>query len=272
VYNPQIGETYAADFGPTDDRARVYLEQSRHHPPVSHFTASPSSGAYRLSGYTSFDSQFRVAESALYTRRTGMSAVDFGGDPSDRIVFMYPTVVVRGVLAGERRVDVVGPCSLYYEQYNLVMDLVFDPMSITTGHSPVSAVASLIPSFNFFSTSSAERSQSAVATDARDSCGDAVRGVLYQVLPESRTRFSGAFAACCDGPTPTYFGRPEAAASSGNDSRDGERRPIELRSDKDTTVSVSAAWAAEVEDDCVTPAHGEGASPEGMSRRMAEPF
>lgn len=275
AYNPQIGETFAADFGPASSTTRIYLEQTRHHPPVSHFTATPSSGAYRLSGYTSFDSQFRMAESAVYTRRTGVTVIDFGGDPEDRIAFVYPTVVVRGIIAGERRVDVIGPCSLYYKKYNLAMDLLFDPLGVAgqAGQSPVAAVAAMIPSFGFFSGTSVVRSPSGIAADARDSVGDAVRGVIYEVLPDSETRFSDAYdAASADGEEKSaFFGCPEEVAelhkSIGKNSK-SDYKSLELRSDKDTAESVLKAWAGDVDEDCVAPEHGPEASPDAISRRI----
>lgn len=266
-YNPQIGETYKAGFGPVGEKTWVYLEQSRHHPPVSHYTATPPSRTYILSGYAGFDTTFRIAESALFTRRTGVTTIDFGGDPSDRIVFYHPTVVIRGIISGERKVDVTGPCSLFYEKYGLVMDLLFDPLTVSGSSTPmsaVSAVSSVIsnPFGMFTSSSSSERTQESIEASARDNCADAVRGVMYQLLPGSATSFSGAFAATDD----AFFGDPDSVAA---DVLSGVRGPaIELRCDKETTASVSAAWGCSVAETGICPTHSERASPENIERRI----
>lgn len=41
-FNPHIGETYQATYGSESCPSKVYLEQTRHHPPVSHFVALPA--------------------------------------------------------------------------------------------------------------------------------------------------------------------------------------------------------------------------------------
>lgn len=42
-FNPHIGETFAAHYGPKDAPGSIYLEQTRHHPPVTHYYATPAS-------------------------------------------------------------------------------------------------------------------------------------------------------------------------------------------------------------------------------------
>lgn len=296
AFNPHIGETYSATFGPPDAPVRVYLEQTRHHPPVSHFVASTTgagptapSAAWSLSGYTSFDSNFRIQESALFTRRTGIVAVDFGGDQHDRIVYSLPVMAMRGVLGGERRVDVQGPCSLYYQRYGLVIDLLFDPMHASSGGggggpgAVVSAAASLIPTFGFFGAADQpSKSASEVEADTRDSIADAVRGVLYQVEPDSETAFTSAYSAGDGSSSSTFFGNPDLvaealAASSTNGSAErlssttepcAPSDAIELRSDKDVSESVTLAWAAGLDEEDVEPSHGDEASPAKLSRRI----
>jgi hypothetical protein len=115
-----------------------------------------------LSGYACFDSAIRFSEQALLMRRTGISVVDFADDDS-RIVFFQPQFVVRGLLGGERRVEVQGPCSLYYEKYNLVLDLLFDPPQ------PYVIFGTRLPSDRF-------------------------QGVLYELRNDSKHAFSAAFA------------------------------------------------------------------------------
>lgn len=138
-----------------------------------------------MSGYASFDSSLRLAESALVTRRTGITTVDFGHD--DRIMFNQPQFVVRGLLNGERRVEVIGPCSVFYEKHNLVLDLVFDPPQ------PFVLFGTRIPS-------------------------DRVRGVLYRIEPQSNVVFGRAFSRSGE----KYFGNPDSAFENPEESSAGD--------------------------------------------------
>jgi hypothetical protein len=139
---------------------------------------TPPVPAYTLSGYAGFDSAIRFSEQALLTRRTGISVVDFADDGS-RIVFFQPQFVVRGLLGGERRVEVQGPCALYYEKYNLVLDLHFDPPQ------PFVIFGTRLPSDRF-------------------------QGVLYELCADSSQGFCGAFAKDFR----SYFGEPDELMAS----------------------------------------------------------
>lgn len=46
--NPILGETYQA-FGA--DGARIYAEQTSHHPPISHFIVDGPNDIYKVTGY-----------------------------------------------------------------------------------------------------------------------------------------------------------------------------------------------------------------------------
>lgn len=51
--NPVLGETYECIF---QDGARVFLEQSSHHPPVSHYEMYGPNNSYYFAGYSQFGS------------------------------------------------------------------------------------------------------------------------------------------------------------------------------------------------------------------------
>lgn len=145
----------------------------------------------------------------MYTRRTGISVVHFHDDDS-RVVFIQPQQIVRGLLGNERRLEVLGPCCLYYEKYRLVLDILFDPPQ------PFMLFGNKIPS-------------------------DRLRGVLYRVEDDSHIGFSEAFA----NREAHYFGDPDtiAVAPQASEANDSDvRAPIELRPDKDIQQSVVSAW------------------------------
>ena len=55
--NPVLGETYQAK---SPDGGMVYMEQTCHHPPISHFLAEGPEGRYRVSGYSECVVKFSV--------------------------------------------------------------------------------------------------------------------------------------------------------------------------------------------------------------------
>jgi len=55
--NPVLGETYQAKCA---DGADLYVEQTSHHPPVSHMLIEGPNGAYRYSGYNECSVAFSV--------------------------------------------------------------------------------------------------------------------------------------------------------------------------------------------------------------------
>lgn len=55
--NPVLGETYEAMFS---DGSKIYLEQTSHHPPVSHYEVYGPNGSYYFSGYSNYSSSAGV--------------------------------------------------------------------------------------------------------------------------------------------------------------------------------------------------------------------
>lgn len=63
--NPVIGETYQA-FSP--DGARIYMEQTSHHPPVTHTLIEGPLGRYRVSGWNEANVKFSMNSVTIYQR------------------------------------------------------------------------------------------------------------------------------------------------------------------------------------------------------------
>ena len=70
--NPVLGETYEATAA---DGAKVYMEQTSHHPPVTHCLIEGPNGAYTLSGYSS------------YTVQSGMTSANVLTEGYNKLVF-----------------------------------------------------------------------------------------------------------------------------------------------------------------------------------------
>jgi Oxysterol-binding protein len=212
-FNAHIGETYSAEYGPPDSPTRIDLEQTRHHPPVSHYTATSPDGLYSLSGYVTVDSAVRFSDQSLVTRRIGLTVLDFLAAPRPaRLVISHPPFAVRGLLANnDRRVEVTGPCSVFDEANRLVCDLVIDP--------PQPFVFSLF--------------------QPPKKLSDRIMGIVYRLSRDSPVNFTGAFAADGD----AFYGDPDAAVKRAADSDDGTRS-VEIRTDGDVVMSVMKAWDA----------------------------
>lgn len=204
-FNPILGSTYQATLG---DGTPCYVEQTSHHPPVSHYLVQPESGEYQLAGFTGIDGKIVWGlDTGLSSRRIGMNVVKF--NDGTRIVFNLPRMLVRG-LATEKKCEYLGPFSLFYEEHSLVFDFLIDPPQ-PFRWSPFRA---RVPS-------------------------DYMDGVLYSLgkdakVEEGAVLFTGAYKEK-DG---AYFGDPDACQV---DAEKGGYTAIELRSDEEVTASVTKA-------------------------------
>eukprot|EP00177_Eucheuma_denticulatum_P007008 GFKZ01012746.1.p1 GENE.GFKZ01012746.1~~GFKZ01012746.1.p1 ORF type:complete len:512 (+),score=81.39 GFKZ01012746.1:172-1707(+) len=204
-FNPILGSTYHAVL---DDGAQCYVEQTSHHPPVTHYLIQPESGEYHLAGFSGIDGKVVWGlDTGLSSRRIGMNVVQFAD--GTRIVYNLPRMLVRG-LATERKCEYLGPFSLFYEEHNLVFDFLLDPPQ-PFRWSPFRA-----------------RTPS-----------DYMDGVLYRlsadaVVAEGATVFTGAFKER-EG---AYFGNPDGCKLA---AEEGGYTAIELRSDEQVAASVTSA-------------------------------
>lgn len=204
-FNPILGSTYHAVL---DDGVPCYVEQTSHHPPVTHYLIQPESGEYHLAGFSGIDGKLVWGlDTGLSSRRIGMNVVQFAD--GTRIVYNLPRMLVRG-LATERKCEYLGPFSVFCEEHNLVFDFLLDPPQ-PFRWSPFRA-----------------RTPS-----------DYMDGVLYRLGGESAvakgaTVFTGAFKER-EG---AYFGNPDACKLA---AEEGGYTAIELRSDEEVAASVTSA-------------------------------
>lgn len=55
-FNPILGETWQAKY---DNGTEIFMEQTSHHPPISHFHVVPADNSYQLSGWGGWNASFR---------------------------------------------------------------------------------------------------------------------------------------------------------------------------------------------------------------------
>lgn len=204
-FNPILGSTYQTTL---EDGTPCYVEQTSHHPPVTHYYIKPESGEYLLSGFSGIEARVVWGlDTGLSSRRIGMNVVEFAD--GTRVVYNLPRMLVRG-LAAERKAEFLGPFSVLYEAHGLVLDLLLDPPQ-PFWWSPFRA---RMPS-------------------------DYLDGVLYRVAeavePEAgATVFTGAFRRRQD----AFFGDPDGVKRR---AEEGGYTAIELRSDEQVGQSVISA-------------------------------
>ncbi|CDF32104.1 unnamed protein product [Chondrus crispus] len=204
-FNPILGSTYQTTL---DDGTPCYVEQTSHHPPVTHYYIKPESGEYLLAGFSGIDG--RVAwglDTGLSTRRIGINVVQFAD--GTRIVYNLPRMLVRG-LGAERKAEFLGPFNVLYEAHNLVFDFLLDPPQPFCW-SPFGATT---PS-------------------------DYMDGVLYRLSqnasPENDSIvFTGAF----QDRKGAFFGNPDEARKIANEEN---YTAVELRTDEQVSLSVTSA-------------------------------
>mmetsp|Transcript_6013 Transcript_6013/g.18121 ORF Transcript_6013/g.18121 Transcript_6013/m.18121 type:complete len:476 (+) Transcript_6013:122-1549(+) len=121
-FNPILGETYSAVWS---DGTVVHLEQTNHHPPVTHWVARHSKGLYTFSGFGMINGKVNMLENCVKTRRYGVNQIDFAD--GTRITFTLPYAALRGLILGERKVEFLGSFTILYEDHNLVGDFALNP-------------------------------------------------------------------------------------------------------------------------------------------------
>lgn len=203
-FNPILGSTYQATLS---DGTPCYLEQTSHHPPVSHYSIRPESGDYMLAGFSGIAGKVEWGlDTGLSSRRIGINVIEFSD--GTRVVYTLPRMLMRG-LGAERKCEFLGPFSVFYEEHGLVFDFLLDPPQ-PFRWSPFRA---RIPS-------------------------DYVDGVLYR-LPAGKERtegavvFTGAFKSCDS----AFFGNPDGAQAA---AEEGEYIAVELRTDEQVAASVTS--------------------------------
>lgn len=99
--NPVLGETFEAMFS---DGSKIYLEQSSHHPPITHYELYGPGKGYYYSGYSQFSSSAGFNSLTVYNK--GKRSVCF--KDGTRIEFGFVKEVYCNSFFGEMKLESIG--------------------------------------------------------------------------------------------------------------------------------------------------------------------
>ena len=119
-FNPILGETWQAKYY---DGTEVFMEQTSHHPPISHFEVIGPNNSFALHGWGTWNASFRG--NSLKGGNPGPSTIEF--PDGQKISWLLPDVWIKGVLWGQRQMEYHGVLKFNDEKHGLSCDVVFNP-------------------------------------------------------------------------------------------------------------------------------------------------
>eukprot|EP00163_Fabomonas_tropica_P030325 TRINITY_DN679_c1_g1_i13.p1 TRINITY_DN679_c1_g1~~TRINITY_DN679_c1_g1_i13.p1 ORF type:complete len:408 (-),score=133.68 TRINITY_DN679_c1_g1_i13:373-1596(-) len=119
-FNPVLGETFEASYS---DGTQLFLEQSMHHPPVTHFYTLGPQELFKFYGSINFSSSFRGNK--VVGQQKGEHHVEFADGV--KITWELPTVLIKGIMWGHRVCHYTGTMKFVDETNNLHCELQFNP-------------------------------------------------------------------------------------------------------------------------------------------------
>jgi hypothetical protein len=114
------GETYQAVYA---DGTKLYLEQTSHHPPISHFQMFGPGSSFKLFGYARMSAS--LSGNAIKGTQRGANVVQFAD--GSRISYSTPEFWLRGILWGERIAEYFGEMEFRDHTNHLCCKLKFNP-------------------------------------------------------------------------------------------------------------------------------------------------
>jgi hypothetical protein len=118
-FNPILGETYQSQF---KDGTQCFLEQTSHHPPVSHFEVTSPLG-WKIHGWRLYE--VALQGNSITGKRLGPNVIEF--EDGCKITFTMPPMLVTGMAWGERVMHIVGTMVFRDEKNDLSLELEFTP-------------------------------------------------------------------------------------------------------------------------------------------------
>ena len=122
-FNPILGETYQAKF---HDGSQICLEQTFHHPPISHWQVFGVEDCYHFFGYGRWDAGLRG--NGMKGSTIGPNIVAF--KDGSKISFSLPYLWLSGVLWGDRVAEYLGELKIRDKKNGLECTLVFNPDAV----------------------------------------------------------------------------------------------------------------------------------------------
>jgi len=117
--NPILGETFETIW---DDGSKAYLEQSSHHPPVSHFYMIGPKKNYKYHGYTNFSAGAGFNSVKVYNK--GKRTVEF--QDGHKIHFNYCNEMYNNSFFGTIRHESYGDLTFKDEKHGFELVVKFD--------------------------------------------------------------------------------------------------------------------------------------------------
>ena len=119
-WNPVLGETYV---GKWESGARIYAEQTSHHPPISDWEIFGKDDSWHCHSHCSFtiDSGMREVD----INQSGIFHLDF--KDGNMYEWEFPVIQVYGIIYGDRIIRVKGPVIIRDMKNNLVCEVQIQP-------------------------------------------------------------------------------------------------------------------------------------------------
>lgn len=116
-FNPILGETFQCKIGDS----MIYLEQTSHHPPRSHFYVIGKN--YKLYGYN--EPEASASPNSISVCSKGKLFVEF--PDGDKHEIYYPPMVLGGTVMGDRTIDFTGTLEVIDEKNDLFSYVLINP-------------------------------------------------------------------------------------------------------------------------------------------------
>ena len=124
-FNPILGETFQAEFA---DGTLIFLEQTSHHPPVSHWEVLGPSKCYKLCGYGQPHVSINGGNSIM-CHRSGKNKIEFAD--GSVIEYTMPQLIMHGLMWGVRSIEYKGELEFIDAKNSLLGKLKLDSESTT---------------------------------------------------------------------------------------------------------------------------------------------
>ena len=100
--NPILGETYAASMR---DGSKIWLEQTSHHPPVTHWYMEGPNNLYKFFGHGQIKAGL-AGPNTIKASKLGKHTIVFKN--GDKLDYTAPKMQINGVVLGQRTINFVG--------------------------------------------------------------------------------------------------------------------------------------------------------------------
>lgn len=122
-FNPILGETHQALF---PDGTEIFCEQTMHHPPTSNWEVVPKDQSYKFWGHLCWGGSCRG--NVLKGTQKGECNIDF--PDGTRITYTLPEILIKGLMWGDRVMELSGNMVFTDEKNDLECEVVFNPSAL----------------------------------------------------------------------------------------------------------------------------------------------